>query len=324
MPYTALKILIALKSDNLEIDKKIYDIRLTGMLRKRVSGGEIKMVKIAAVQMSIKCWEPEKNIQKALQLSEEAFKKDAEILCFPEEFITGPVRGKVEKFAQPIPGRYTDIFSKLALEYNAYIIMGSMVERENGKYYNTSVVISPQGNILGKYRKIFLWHPEKDYIERGREIPVFKTKFGTIGVEICWDLAFPEITRELALKGADIVFCPSFWSEGDNPLYKQFGFSTESIFIDSCVAARAFENELAFVFVNGCGPWQLQEYSDKLVGHTQIALPFYGAIAKMDDKEGVLVKDIDLSICTKARNVYSIVNDLKNSMKPEFRRYSVI
>jgi predicted amidohydrolase len=269
------------------------------------------MVKIAAVQMSIEPLKPERNIQKAFQLLERVLKQEPDIICFPEFFITGPLGDAVSRFAQPIPGEYTDIFSKLALEHSVYVIPGSIIEKEDNRYYSTSVLISPEGDIIGKYRKIFLWHPEKSYLERGRELPVFKTKFGTIGIEICWDLAFPEVTRELALKGADIVFCPSFWSEGDNPLYKELGFSTESIFADSCVAARAIENELAFVFVNGYGTWQLGEYSDKLIGHTQIALPFYGSISKLADGEGVLVEDVDLSVLNKARKVYSIIEDLK-------------
>jgi len=269
------------------------------------------MPKIAAIQMNIECLKPERNIQKALQLSENVFNQEPDIICFPEIFITGPLRNSISKFAQFIPGKYTEIFSKLALEQNVYVIMGSMIEKERGKYYNTSVLISPDGDILGKYRKIFLWHQEKAYIERGHEIPVFKTKFGTIGIEICWDLAFPEITRELALKGTNIVFCPAFWSEGDNPLYSKLGFSTESIFIDSCVSSRAIENELVFVFVNGCGTWQLNGYSDKLSGHTQIALPFYGSLSKLIDEETVLIKDVDLSVCHKAREIYSIIDDLR-------------
>jgi predicted amidohydrolase len=269
------------------------------------------MVKIAAVQMTIEPLKPERNIQKAFQLLEKVFKQELDIICFPEDFVTGPLRDAVSRFAQPIPGKYTDIFSKLALEHGVYVIAGSIIEKEDGKYYNTSVLISPEGNIIGKYRKIFLWHPEKSYVERGWELPVFKTKFGTVGIEICWDLAFPEVTREFALKGANIVFCPSFWSEGDNPAYKELGFSTESVFIDSCVGARAIENELAFVYVNGCGTWQLDGYSDKLVGHTQIALPFYGSISKLADEEGVLVEDVDLSICSKAKEIYSIIDDLR-------------
>lgn len=269
------------------------------------------MVKVAAVQMSIEPLKPERNIQKAFQLLEGVFKQEPDVICFPEDFVTGPLRDAISRFAQPIPGKYTDIFSKLALEHGVYVIAGSIPEKENGKYYNTSTIISPDGKILGKYRKIFLWHPEKAYMERGRELPVFKTKFGKVGIEICWDLAFPEVTREYALNGADIVFCPSFWSEGDNPTYKEMGLSTEAIFIDSCVSARAIENELAFVFVNGCGTWQLGEYSDKLVGHTQIALPLYGSVSKLNDKEGVLLYDVDLSICRKAKKIYSIIDDLR-------------
>ncbi len=263
------------------------------------------------MQMTITPREPEKNIARAMELSKEAFRQEVDILCFPEIFATGPVGDAVPKFAQRIPGRYTDIFTGLALERGAYIIAGSIIEEDSGKYYNTSVLVSPEGDIVGKYRKIFLWHPEKESMRRGSETPVFDTGFGKVGIEICWDLGFPEVSRELAVKGAEIIFCPSYWSEGDNPQYKDLGFSTESLFVDTCTAARALENEAAFVFVNGCGPWKLEGYSDELVGHTQVALPFYGSVSMLEAEEGVLVYDVDLSVCKRAREVYSIIDDVK-------------
>lgn len=145
---------------------------------------------------------------------------------------------------------------------------------------------------------------------KGKRVSCIQNEVGKVGIQICWDLAFPEVTRQLAINGADIIFCQSFWSEGDNPLYREFGFSTESIFVDSCVVARAFENELVFVFVNRCGYWQLDEYVDKLIGHTQIALPFYGSLSKLLDEEAVLVQDVDFSPCNKAREIYSIIKEL--------------
>jgi len=269
------------------------------------------MVKIGLVQMNIKPLHPERNIKKARYYAELAYKKNVDFLVYPELFITGPARNKVAKYAQRIPGKYTDIFTKLAEEYNYYIIMGSIIENDNNNFYNTSLLIAPNGNIIGKYRKIFLWHPEKRYLSRGNEIKVFNTKFGKIGIEICWDLAFPEISRKIAYKGADVIFCPSYWSEGDNPLYKELGFSSEAIFIDSCVISRAFENQVAFIFVNGAGYWELNGYIDEFTGHSQIALPFYGSIAKLEKEENLLVKEIDLGILEKARKIYSTIDDLK-------------
>lgn len=272
-------------------------------------------IKIAAVQMRIGYLKTEKNIKKARDMLEITHREEADIICFPELFIAGPclyTEHALKDYAQSIPGKFTETFSGFAEEYNLYIVMGSIVERENGRYYNTSVLLSPEGRILGKYRKIFLWHPEKPYIERGKELPVFKTQLGKIGIQICWDLACPEVTRALAKEGAEIVFCPSYWSKGDNPLAKEYGICTESRFIDSCVPARAMENELTFVFANGCGKWQAEEYEDTLLGHTQIALPFYGTIDKLakSSQEGVLVRRIDFSVCRDARKVYRILEDL--------------
>jgi predicted amidohydrolase len=271
-------------------------------------------VRIGAAQMSIIPLNIEKNLEKAKLFTKRAGENECDIICFPEIFLTGSLRKENLKYAQEISGEFTEKFCKLAEEHGLYIVMGSIIEREGKDYYNTSVLIDDSGNILGRYRKIRLWHPEKLHINRGSETPVFKTKFGKVGITICWDLAFPEITKEMALKGARMIFCPSFWLFEDKYgalkskklMEKVPDLDTESIFIDACASARAIENEVTHTFVNGCGHYTTL----RLIGRTQINVPFYGRVALAEaNEEKLLIKDVDLNLTTLAEKVYKIKRD---------------
>lgn len=271
-------------------------------------------VRIGAAQMSIIPLNIEKNLEKAKLLTKRAGENECDIVCFPEIFLTGSLRKENLKYAQEISGEFTEKFCKLAEEHGLYIVMGSIIEREGKDYYNTSVLIDDSGNILGRYRKIRLWHPEKLHINRGSETPVFKTKFGKVGITICWDLAFPEITKEMALKGARMIFCPSFWLFEDKYgalkskklMEKVPDLDTESIFIDACASARAIENEVIHTFVNGCGHYTTL----RLIGRTQINVPFYGRVALAEaNEEKLLIKDVDLNLTRLAEKVYKIKRD---------------
>ena len=280
-------------------------------------------LKVCAAQMEIESLNAGKNLRKSSALIKEAKSKNCDIICFPELFLTGPLGEKAFEYAQEIPGEYTEEFSKLAKENAIYIIMGSITEKEDDNCYNTTVLIDDSGKIIGKYRKINLWNGEKIYKRAGSEVSVFDTKFGKIGLEICWDLAFPEIAKEITLRGAKIIFCPAFWSYEDKytllkseELKKEVpDVDTESNFIDSCVPARAIEDEVVFVYVNGCGKVKVGEFTCNLVGHSQIAIPFYGRVALLENEEKLLIREIDLDLLDLAESVYEIRKDSVKQIK---------
>ncbi len=277
-------------------------------------------VKIGAAQMNIVSLGVKENLEKAELLTRQAAEEGCDIICFPEDFLTGSLGGKENLgYAQEIPGDFTGRFCKLAEEYGLYIVMGTMIERDGENYYNTSVLIDDKGRILGKYRKIKLWFSEKGYLKGGDETPVFETRFGKVGITICWDLAFPEITKEMALKGAKMVFCPSFWGFEDKygPLTSEElirkvpDIDTEPIFVNACASARAIENEIVHIFVNGCGDFKTK----RLLGHTQINIPFYGTVALVEtNEEKLLVEDVDLDLVDLAEEVYRIKGDSSSSL----------
>jgi len=199
--------------------------------------------------------------------------------------------------------------------------MGSIIEKINGNFWNISYLFDSSGKILGNYKKNHLVQKsEAAYIKPGNGVSVFKTKIGNIGIQICRDLLYPEITRKLMLKSADIVFCPSFWSAKStsydwiyNNKYFKNRFPRE---VDSLVSSRAIESEVVFVYVNAAGNCNNKDSRNELLGRTQIALPFYGTDCILShNKENVLIKEVDLSIVKDAKKVYKIERDLKDYYK---------
>ena len=199
--------------------------------------------------------------------------------------------------------------------------MGSIADEIGNKLYNVSYLFDDKGQIIGNYRKNHLvQNTEAKRLEAGNKINVFKTKIGNIGLEICRDLLYPEITRKMMLKKADIVFCPSFWcsrsSQYSNAYnYKYFKNKIPDE-VTKLVSARAIESEVVFVYVNAAGTFNHNGAKNILLGKTQIALPFYGTTDILNHaKEAVLIKEVDLKIVKDARKVYKIERDLKDYYK---------
>ena len=169
--------------------------------------------KIAVVQFEIKQFSPDENLKKAEEFIKKAIFSKAQIIVFPEDFVTGPIEGKRE-FADS-KHKYRDHFQHLAKKYKIDIVPGSIIEEDKVGLHNTTYYIDSTGKIKSRYRKVNLWHPERKHFTPGHEVSVFNTKFGKIGLTICWDLIFPEIYRKMTKKGVNIVICPSYWCYGD-------------------------------------------------------------------------------------------------------------
>ena len=272
-------------------------------------------IKICVIQFEINL-DFNKNIRRIEQFFKKANKNDCNIICFPELFLTGPINKKLYDSNIPILSKKK--FSDLSKRYSIFSVMGSIIEQTNSNFYNISYLFDNNGEIIGNYKKNHLVQKtEKKYLKAGNEVSVFKTKIGNIGIEICRDLLYPEITRKLMLKNADIIFCPSFWSAESSSydwIYNNKYF--KNIIpkeVDALVSARAIESEMVFAYVNAAGNFNSNGVKDKLLGRTQIALPFYGTTKILNhSKEGIIIKEVDLSIVKDARKIYKIENDLKN------------
>jgi predicted amidohydrolase len=169
------------------------------------------------------------NLEQFAKLIDEAGKSKADIVCLPEA-ITLIGRGSdYLGNTEPIPGPSTDFLGQRAQRNHLYIVAG-LLERDGKAAFNTAVLIGRDGKLIGKYRKICLPHPESDGgLAPGSETPVFETDFGKIGMMICWDVSYPEIARELAARGAEMILMP-IW--GGN---------------ETLCRARAIENQIPLV-----------------------------------------------------------------------------
>ena len=267
-------------------------------------------VKIAVVQFKIKQFSPEENLKKAEEFVKAASGK-ADVIIFPEYFIFGPLFGKVEYAdGEKI---YCKHFQKLAKKYKIDIVPGSIIERRKNGVYNTTYYIDSRGRIKGEYRKINLWHPERRYISPGNKVSVFNTKFGKVGLIICWDLAFPEIFRAMARKGVNIVFCPSLWSMNDCGIGSKYNKNSEIVFVDSACISRAFENEIIMVFCNSAGRIKFGKYELIYIGHSQITMPFIGVVKRLNhNREEMFIQEVDTNILKDAERAYKIKKDVKN------------
>jgi len=262
-------------------------------------------LKIAVVQFEIKQLQQKRNLDKIEKFIKQASIDKANIIVFPEDFITGPIEGE-EKFADS-ENKYKNYFKKLAIKYKIDIVTGSIIEKYKDNFYNTTYYIDAKGKVKSKYKKIHLWHPEKKYFTSGNNISVFESKYGKIGLIICWDLIFPEMFIKMMKKGVNIVICPSYWCYGDAGKGLKYDINSEIKLIDSLCVCRAFENEIIFVYCNAAGGCEDNKLKNKLIGHSQITIPFNGVVKRLDhNREEMFIQEIDTAILKDAEDVYKI------------------
>lgn len=141
-------------------------------------------------------------------LIEEAARRGADLVVLPETLTYYGTGRSIAECAEPIPGPSTDYFGALAKRHNLYIVAG-LVERDGPLVFNVAVLVGPDGMLIGKYRKVTLPRSEIEAgVEPGCDYPVFETRFGRLGMMVCYDGFFPEVARALALNGAEIIAWP--------------------------------------------------------------------------------------------------------------------
>lgn len=188
-----------------------------------------RILRLATVNYTPNRGSPAANREGYAPLIVEAAKRGADLIVLGETVTQIGTKLSYADVAESIPGPSTEYFGRLARENNLHVVVGIM-ERDGHLVYNTSVLLSAEGEMLGKYRKVALPRGEVEAgIQPGTEYPVFATKLGKIGMMICYDGFFPEVARRLANNGAEIIAWPV---AGCNPLL---------------AAARACENHVYIV-----------------------------------------------------------------------------
>ena len=280
-----------------------------------------RFIDVAAIQMEILPLQIQKNLEKAEALLIKAMTHNKlDLVVFPEDCITGPIPAHLD-YALNNTHYAIDFFANLAKKHNVYIVCGSFITKEGNDYFNKSLLINRHGEIILEYRKNNLWLSERSYLSKGNELPVIKTSIGTIGITICWDLAFPETFQTLALKGADIICCPSYWTKEDGGTLasKYPGVATEVNMVDALCPARAIENGALVIYANGAKQAKVllktKTYEGTQIGHTQICAPLAGATAKLNhNEEGHAHYKYDRHFGLDAEKRYKLRSDRLNTV----------
>jgi predicted amidohydrolase len=269
----------------------------------------MKPVCLLLAQTGPKVGNKERNLRQISEQAAKARKKNIDLLIFPELHLTGyTMRDEVSHLAEPIPGPSTRRVESLAKEHNVHIIFGMPEESEvKGVLHNTAVFVGPKG-LIGRYRKIHLpthsVFEERRYYRPGHEVPVFKTDIGTIALNICYDLYFPELTRLQALQGAQLVVCISA-SPG---LRRRF-------FEGFCLS-RAMENAVYLVYVNRVGI----EEGLQFWGGSRVIAPNGSVLAQCKyDVEEFQICKVDLDEVSRARAFIPTIKDLEPGLFDQLR-----
>jgi len=201
-------------------------------------------IKIAAAQIEPKLMKIEDNLNKLLRAAKEAADKSADLVVFPECCLTGYVfnsRQEALPFAETVPGPSTKKVVSLCQELNMHIVFG-LLEKGDDRLFNAAVLAGPQG-ALWRYRKNHLPFQGVDrFADTGNEpFRVYQTTIGNIGLQICYDIVFPESSRIMTLLGADIIVLSTNFAERicDN--------------LAHVISARAIENRVHVVSCNRVG-----------------------------------------------------------------------
>jgi predicted amidohydrolase len=175
-----------------------------------------RKVRLAAVHYQPKAGKtPTEKREQFAPLIAEAAKQGADLVVLPETLTYYGTGLSFDEVAEPMPGPSTEYFGQLAKEHGLYIVAG-LVERDEHLIYNVAALIAPDGSLAGKYRKVTLPRGEIEAgIAPGYEYPVFDTRFGKLGMMVCYDGFFPEVARQLSNRGAEVIAWP-VW--GCNPL----------------------------------------------------------------------------------------------------------
>jgi predicted amidohydrolase len=300
----------------------MWTVVLTGWMASGTAVLADETIRVGLIQMDGRPYDKAYNLAQAEQGIRKAAARGARLMVTPEVAVQGyprvrlpegtsaddpkivSERAKILAAAEKIPGPATGRFAALAKELGVWIVVGVDEER-NGKLFNTAVLISDQGTIVGTYSKVHLqnWMLASG-VNRGDSFPVWDAEIAgvktKVGIQICYDVQHPESTRELALGGAEIVLTPYCTNDFARPLLVHL-FQT-----------RALENRLFLVRVNYAAPRN---------NGTSAIYDFEGATQdELDQRSDVLVGDLNLTQLRRIRAAWNKVYGPANRHPPAYRR----
>jgi predicted amidohydrolase len=205
----------------------------------------MKDIRIAAVIMNSPVAKIRQNLDKMAEWTRAAKKQGASIICFPEMNVTGyGVHPEITQSAESVPGSISQVLLQLAGEEDMLILAGMAEKEREGRIFASHLVIG-SAEIIGVYRKLHIAPPERDIFTPGDHVPLFEKRGVKLGIQLCYDAHFPELSTHMALKGADLIFMPHASPRG-TPQEKFSSWMRH-------LPARAYDNGLFIVACNQTG-----------------------------------------------------------------------
>ena len=264
-------------------------------------------VKIGMAQLNVSA-DKKKNIAEAKAAIEKL--ADADIIVLPEIW-NGPYDtkcfreyGETEKDGESIK-----MLSEMAAKLGKIIVGGSISELDGDRVYNTSFVFDRQGNCIAKHRKMHLFDinvkggqcfRESDTLTAGDSVTTFETEFGIFGICICYDIRFPELSRLMALKGAQVILVPAAFNMTTGPAHWELLFRSQSL-----------NNQ---VYAIGTAPSRDSSASYQSWGHSIITDPWGRVISQTDEKECIINTEIDLDYILEVRDQIPVLKQRRSDV----------
>jgi predicted amidohydrolase len=210
-----------------------------------------RLVRLAGVHYRPKGGKsPADNCREFAPLIAEAARQRADFVVLPETLTFYGLRRSYADCAEPVPGPSTEYFGTLARQHNLYLVAG-LLERDGALVYNVAALVGPDGQLVGKYRKVALPRGEVEGgIQPGHDYPVFQTRFGKVGMMVCYDGFFPEVARQLAARGAEVIAFP-VW--GCNPALASARACENHVFVVSSTYTDVASNWITTAVIDRSG-----------------------------------------------------------------------
>ncbi len=258
-------------------------------------------MKIGYVQNSPLFGEKQKNFDQVHKLLKNI---KADLIVLPELFATGYTftsMDEVERVAEVGDGETSAFLKKISTETGAVVVAG-FVEKDKGKYYNASLMVY-QNKFIDTYRKIHLFNKEKFWFSSGnKQLSIYSLKHMNIGMMICFDWIFPEVSRVLALRGAHVLAHPS---------------NLVMPYCQNTMITRCLENRVFAVTANRIGTEKRGEDNFTFTGGSQIT-SFDGKILSSAPKDKIFVAFVDVDITQANNKMINTYNDLFKERRTEF------
>lgn len=253
-------------------------------------------MKVSCIQMDVAFCQPEENRIRAERLIRQAALEHPDVILLPELWDVGFFpKENLHALADPDCRNVISHMGALARELCVNIVAGSVACRRGDKVYNTACVFDRDGNLTAQYDKTHLFSPmgEDAWFAKGNHISRFRLDGHDVGVLICYDIRFPELTRAMTVPGLEILFMVSQWP----------GVRISHLRV--LTQARAIENQMFLACCNACGRAGETQYG----GHSSVVDPWGNVLSQAGEKEEIITADCDFSVTDKIRSSMHIFAD---------------